>query len=114
MTPPEGTFVAHVKAGTVQLPPPMARYCTEAKWTLFRINYLDEERLEFMPVLPDDSDDDLDTGFHSSLSSEGKLWIPAELREAVALGEHSVMMRIEDGVIRMYLRQVFKTLGFRP
>ncbi|MCU1325800.1 MAG: hypothetical protein JWN34_1170, partial [Bryobacterales bacterium] len=30
------------------------------------------------------------------------------------LGDQSVMVRIEDGLIRMYMRQVFKTLGFGP
>jgi len=114
MSPPQGTFVAHVRSGTVQLPPPLARYCTEANWTLFRINFLDEERLEFTPVLPDDDKDDLDAGFHSSLSTDGKIWVPGVLREAVTLGDQAVMVRVEDGVLRMYLRQVFRTLGFRP
>ena len=114
MNSPEGTFVAHVKAGKVQLPPPLARFCEEAKWTLFRINPLDEARLEFLPILPDDKEDDVESGFHSSLSADGKLWIPVELREAVTLGDQAVMVRVEEGTIRMYLRQVFKTLGFRP
>jgi hypothetical protein len=106
--------MAQVRGGTVQLPPLLAQYCAEAQWTLFRVSFLDEERLEFAPVLPDDVVDDLDVGFHSSLSSDGKLWVPADLRKAVTLGDQSVMVRIEDGLIRMYMRQVFKTLGFGP
>jgi hypothetical protein len=114
MTAPAGTFLAQVRKGVVQLPPPLARFCADSQWTLFRITLLDTERLEFAPVLPDDDVDDLDVGYHSSLSSDGKLWVPVELREAVMLGDQSVMVRIEDGFIRMYLRQVFKTLGFGP
>jgi hypothetical protein len=30
------------------------------------------------------------------------------------MGEQSVMMRIEDGAIGIYLRKVFETLGFGP
>ena len=114
MTPPTGTFMASVRSGTVHLPPPLIRFCQDAQWTLFSISYLDEERLEFAPVMPDDDIDNPGIGFHSSLSESGTLWVPAELREAVALGDQSVMVRIEEGTIRMYLRRVFKTLGFGP
>ncbi len=114
MIPPAGTFLANVRQGVVQLPPPIVRFCKAEGWNFFRISCLDEERLEFAPVLANDNVDDLDTGFHSSLSEDGKLWIPAELREAVKLGEQSVMIRIEDGLLRVYLRKVFKTLGFGP
>lgn len=114
MTPPTGTFMAQVRQGMVQLPPPIARFCADEAWNFFRISCLDDERLEFSPVLPDDDLDDVDVGFHSSLSGDGKLWIPAELRQAVTLGEQSVMIRIEEGTLRMYMRKVFKTLGFGP
>lgn len=114
MTIPVGTFLAPVRSGVVQLPPPIVRYCQAAEWTLFRINFLDEERLEFVPVMPDDDLEDVAVGYHSSLSADGKLWVPAELREAVMLGDQSVMVRIEDFTIRMYLRRVFKTLGYGP
>ncbi len=112
--PPVGTFLAHVRQGVVTLPPPIVQFCQAKAWNFFRIASLDEERLEFTPVLPDDDLDDVDVGFHSSLSEDGKLWIPADLRKAVMLGEQAVMVRIEEGTLRMYLRRVFKTLGFGP
>ena len=78
---------------------------------------LDDDRLELIPVLAgDDRGDDTEllNEYHSSLSEDGQLWIPAALRELVCLGEQSVMMRVEYSRIRIYLRKVFKTLGFGP
>lgn len=114
MSPPQGTFLAHVRSGHVQLPPPMVRFCAWAEWNFFRITPLDDERLELTPVLPGNDAEDVDEGYHASLSNDGKLWVPSEVRDVVTLGDQAVMMRIEDGVIRMYLRRVFKTLGFGP
>jgi hypothetical protein len=71
---------------------------------------IDKDHLTMHPVLPRDPSSD----FHASLSPDGLLWIPAELREPLALGEQSVMLRIESGAIHVYLRKVFDTLGFRP
>jgi hypothetical protein len=51
--------------------------------------------------LPEDSA----TPFHAGLGPDGRLWIPAELRKK------SVMLRVENGVINMYLRKVFETRG---
>jgi hypothetical protein len=65
--------------------------------------------VRILPVLPDERGE-----FHASLGADGKLWLPAELRAQVQLGEQSVMLRVEDGAIHMYLRKVFETLGFRP
>jgi hypothetical protein len=77
---------------------------------LFRFVAAGEDHLTMHPVLPKDSAG----AFHASLGPDGRLWIPAELRKMVALGEQSVMLRIENGAISMYLRKVFETLGFRP
>ena len=109
MNPPDGTFLAHVRNGTVQLPPPLKDYCECEGWSLFRFTVLDHDHMQLDPVLPGAT-----TEFHACLAPDGKLWIPAELRESVALGEQSVMLRIEDACIRMYIRKVFETLGFRP
>jgi len=62
------------------------------------------------PVLAEDPAID----FHAGLGTDGRLWIPAALRQMVSLGEQSVMLRVENGAINMYLRKVFETLGFRP
>lgn len=92
------------------MPPPLKRYCDAERWSLFRFIVRDDDRLTMQPVLPEDAGAE----FHASLGDDGRLWIPAELREAVSLGEQSVMLRVEDGAISMYLRKVFDTLGFRP
>ncbi len=77
----------------------------------------DPDRLLLEPVIAgqgDENEPDLVDGFCASLSADGRLWIPAALRESVSLLEQNVMMRIEHGTIGVYLRKVFETLGFRP
>jgi riboflavin biosynthesis pyrimidine reductase len=91
----------------------MHLYCAEMNWTLFRMTIIDDHRLHIHPVLSGDNTDIMDE-FHSSLSPDGTLWIPLPLRELLSLGEQSVMMRVENGAISIYLRKVFETLGFRP
>ena len=110
MTPPEGTFVAQVRNGAILIPPPLRQYCESGNWTLFRFDIVDPHHLTMRPVLPDDTQ----SSFHASLAPDGLLWIPAEVRQSVALGEQSVMLRIEEGAIHVYIRKVFDTLGFRP
>jgi hypothetical protein len=130
MTPPTGTFLAQVRDGLIRFPSPIHAFCESAGWNLFRVEMIDDHRLDILPVLDDDlslSETDLDDtdidesgesgvpdDFYSSLSDEGRLWIPAVLRGMVGLGEQSVMMRIENGGIGIYLRKVFETLGFGP
>lgn len=117
MAPPAGTFLAKVRAGCIRFPPPLHAYCAGEGWDLFRVVSCDPDRLVLEPVLasePDDAGPGLVDGFVSSLSADGQLWIPAELRDAVSLAEQSVLMRVEHGAIGIYLRKVFDTLGFRP
>lgn len=109
MTAPTGTFLARVRDGIIQLPAPVKRYCDAEAWTLFRFIIMGEDRVTIRPVFPGET-----SPFHASLSGEGQLWVPAGLRTQVSLGEQSVMLRIEDGAISMYLRKLFDTLGFRP
>jgi len=110
---PAGTFLAKVRDGLIQFPKPIHIWCESAGWTLFRVEVTDDDRLELNPVLGDDEIDRSDE-FHSSLSSDGKLWIPAVLRTMVGMGEQSVMMRVERVGIAVFLRKVFETLGFGP
>jgi hypothetical protein len=110
MIAPAGTFLAPVRNGAIQLPPPLKLYCEAEGWSLFRFVVTGGDQLTMQPVLAEDSAVD----FHTSLGSDGRLWIPAALRQTVSLGEQSVMLRVEDGAIRMYLRKVFETPGFRP
>lgn len=107
MTPPAGTFLARVRDGVMQLPPPIKQFCETQGWTLFHFEVIDADHLTMRPVRSEGS-------FHASLDPDGRLWIPEELRKQISLGEQSVMLRMEDGLIHMYLRKVFDTLGFRP
>jgi hypothetical protein len=116
VTPPQGTFLAQVRNGTIHLPPPLSRYCAAMKWTLFRVMVVNADRLALDPVLvgEDPPASDAPGELRSSLSTDGKLWIPAELRQRISLGEQSVMVRIERDSIAVYLRKVFETLGWGP
>jgi hypothetical protein len=107
---PAGTFIARVRNGAIQMPPPLLAYCQSENWTLFHFRVANEDQLTMLPVLPEDSA----TEFQASLDSQGTLWIPADIRKLIDLREQSVMLRVEDGAISMYLRKVFDTLGFRP
>ena len=113
VTPPAGTFLAKVRDGAIQLPPPLKRYCDASEWTLFHVVRHGDDRLEIHPIAPEENAD-VTADFYSSLTPDGRLWIPAALRDLVALGEQSVMMRVEGGGIGIYLRKVFETLGFGP
>lgn len=104
MTPPAGNYLAHVRKGTIQFPPPFVRYCAVQNWTRFQILTLDHDHL----VLQPDSDSELE------LSVDGKLVLPGEVLSATSLGEQSVMLRIDMGLIHVAIRKVFETLGFRP
>ena len=92
---------------------------------MFRVMPGDQDRLVLEPVLTSlphpvpaaesgGTEPEMIDGFCSSLSADGRLWIPAALRQSVSLVEQNVMMRIENGTIGVYLRKVFDTLGFRP
>lgn len=113
MTPPQGTYMAKVRAGCMHLPGPFRTWCAAEGWNLFRVLRRGDDLLRLDPVLPTD-DLDVTTEFCSSLEADGRLWIPETLRSLVSLGEQSVMIRAEDGAINVYLRKVFETLGFRP
>ena len=117
VAPPAGTFLAKVRAGAIQFPPPLKAYCDAEGWDLFRVVIADPDRLLLEPVL-DNPDEETyaepEDEISSSLSADGKLWIPGDLRDSVSLLEQSVMMRVENGGIGVYLRKVFDTLGFRP
>ena len=113
MTVPAGTFLAEVRNGVVHLPAPIRSFCEVKGWTLFRVVELDHDRLEVHPILPGDADD-VTEELCCCLSEDGNLWIPGEMREAVTLGDQMVMIRVEEGSLRVYLRKVFDTLGFRP
>ena len=109
VTEPIGTYLSSVRNGSMRLPPAIAESCKAAGWSLFRFLITDKDHVSIRPVLPEESGE-----FHASLDDDGRLWIPAELRRQIDLSEQSVMLRVENGGINMYLRKVFETLKFRP
>ena len=54
------------------------------------------------------------SGLKTAVDSAGAITISEEIRQLISLDGQSVMVRIEENVLRIYLRHVFKTLGFRP
>jgi hypothetical protein len=94
----------------MRIPAPLKEYCDAESWSLFRFDIIDRDHLTMYPVLPKDSR----ANFDACLSPDGLLWIPADVRKSLALGEQSVMLRIEGSAIQVYVRKVFDTLGFRP
>ena len=110
MTVPAGTFLAQVRNGAVRIPAPLRDYCGAENWTLFRFEVVGPDHVKMNPVLPGDTESD----FHASLTDEGTMWIPTDVRNSVSLKEQTVMLRVENGAIHLYLRKVFDTLGFRP
>jgi hypothetical protein len=111
--PPTGTFMAKARGGCIQFPPPVRTWCEMEGWTLFRMEPHNADQLRIIPVMPSENVD-VTNSLCSSLQPDGVLWVPEELRRLVSLSEQSVMMRVEDGAINVYLRKVFETLGFRP
>ena len=107
--PPQGTYLAPLAKGAIRFPPPLRRYCESQGWDLFRFEVVDRDHMRIEPVLGDEAGD-----FHASFTPEGLLWIPAAMRDTVELSEQSVMLRLENGAIHVYIRKVFETLGFRP
>jgi hypothetical protein len=119
VAPPAGTFLARVRDGGIQFPPPLKAFCDAEGWNLFRLVPGDPDHLSLEPILASDSETPgtepgLMDDFCSSLTDDGRLWIPAKLRDDVSLVEQFVMVRVENGGIGVYLRKVFDTLGFRP
>lgn len=116
MNAPAGTFLGKTKNHAIRFPRPLREFCLGEGWDLFRFHILNHDHFELEPVLedrPESQSDDEDTYF-ASLSAEGELWIPEVMRHQVELEEQSVMMRVENGKVGVYLRNVFETLGFRP
>jgi hypothetical protein len=102
--------MAAVRKDAIQFPPPLRAFCDGQGWRLFHIAVEGENHLTIQPVFADDDA----PGVYTSFTSDGKLRIPGEVRDAVSLGEQSVMMRAEESLIHVYVKNVFDTLGFRP
>lgn len=114
MDRPSGTFLAPVRDGVIQFPPALRTWCEFSGWNLFHLHADTPDGLVLEPITDETLSTDPPSGQISSFDPEGRLWIPADLRGTVQLGDQTVMIRAEDGRIRIFLRKVFETLGFRP
>ena len=106
------TYLAQTKADRIQLPPAIADQARQAGWLQLRIAPSDDN--ESLTVFPLPHPDAPTTGVTTELDSRDGLSITAALCQQIGLNGQSVMVRIEGDVLKIYLRSVFKTLGFRP
>ena len=106
------TYLAQTKADRIQLPPAIAEQVHNAGWVDIRIAASDDNESLTAYPLPNPSAPV--GGNTTQLDAQGGLRIGDTLRQQVGLNGQSVMVRFEEDVLRIYLRQVFKTLGFRP
>ena len=106
------TYLAKTASDRIQLPPAIVEHIRGAAWTEVRVAAdEDNESLTVYPLPHPNAPQD---GFTTALDATDGLRISEALRKQVNLDGQSVMVRIEGDVLRIYLRHVFKTLGFRP
>ena len=106
------TYLAKTIGDRIQLPPAIAEHIRNAEWIDVRIAAAgDNESLTAYPLPHPEAPE---AGYTTTLDETDGLRISEPLRQQVSLDGQNVMVRIEGDVLRIYLRQVFKTLGFRP
>src|SRR4051812_25886609 len=106
------TYLAQTKADRIQLPPAIAKQVRESGWLDILITA--DNGNESVTAYPLPHPGAPEAGYTTQLDSQDGLRLGEELRKQVALDGQSVMVRFEEDVLRIYLRRVFKTLGFRP
>jgi hypothetical protein len=106
------TYIAQTKGDRIQLPPAIADQVRQSGWLdVLIVPSDDNESLTAYP-LPHPSAPE--SGFTTQIDPSDGLHISDPIRKQVNLDGQSVMVRFEGDVLRIYLRRVFKTLGFRP
>jgi hypothetical protein len=106
------TYIAQTKGDRIQLPPVIAGQIRNAGWLAVLIAPAEDN--ESLTAYPLPHPMAPITGFTTQLDEKDGIHISDAIRRQVSLDGQSVMVRIEDDVLRIYLRHVFKTLGFRP
>ena len=106
------TYLAQTKGDRIQLPPAIAEQIRNSGWLEILVApAADNESLTAYPMPHPNAPE---SGFTTQLDAEEGLHLSDEIRRQVNLDGQSVMVRLEGDVLRIYLRHVFKTLGFRP
>jgi hypothetical protein len=108
---PIGTYLAKTEEDRIYLPQAIAEFVRDAKWAQLLVVAGDEMVTVYPAPYPGV---DPSGGFASEMDDHGVIAIGEANRRAVLLNGQGVMVRIEGDVLRIYLRHVFKTLGFRP
>ena len=106
------TYIAQTKGDRIQLPPAIAGQVRNSGW--LKILIAPAEDNESLTAYPLPHPSAPTQGFATQLDEKDGLHISDDLCRQVSLDGQSVMVRFEDDVLKIYLRHVFKTLGFRP
>lgn len=106
------TYIAKTEGDRLQLPPAIADYVRRAEWLDILVS--PDSGAECITLFPLPHPDAPPTGFTTRLEPGGALHLSPEVCRLLRLDGQSVMVRVEGDVIRVYLRRVFQTLGFRP
>jgi hypothetical protein len=107
------TFLAQTTCDRIQLPPALAEQVRTAGWLDILVALeADHESLTAYPLPHPNAP--RTHGHTTQLDPNGGIHISEDFRQRARLDGQSVMVRFEGDVIRIYLRHVFKTLGFRP
>jgi hypothetical protein len=106
------TYLAQTKGDRIQLPPAIAEQVRTAGWLEVLVTAADDK--ESLTVYPLPHPGAPESGFTTQIDPTDGLFISEPIRRQVNLDGQNVMVRIEADVLRIYLRRVFKTLGFRP
>ena len=106
------TYLAQTKGDRIQLPPAIAEQVRNSGWIDILVAASDDN--ESLTAFPLPHPSAPAEGHTTQLDSQDGLRISEPLRQQVSLDGQSVMVRFEEDVLRIYLRRVFKTLGFRP
>jgi len=107
----QSTYLAKTKGDRIQLPPAIADHVRDSGWLDVLIAPAEDN--ESLTVYPLPHPDAPASGYTTTID-DSAVRISEPIRKQVALDGQSVMVRIEGDVLRIYLRKVFKTLGFRP
>ena len=106
------TYIAQTKDDRIQLPPAIAEQARNSGWLeVLIVPAGDNESLTAYPLPHPGAPAE---GFKTELDPQDGLHISDGLCRQVGLSGQSVMIRFEGDLLRIYLRRVFKTLGFRP
>ena len=106
------TYLAQTKADRIQLPPAIAEQVRNSGWLDIMIAADDgNESLTAYPIPHPNAPAE---GHTTQLDAQTGLCIGDKLRKQVNLDGQNVMVRFEGDALKIYLRRVFQTLGFRP